>query len=193
MPIGQAKFGLLGGVADLGKLELIETQTISSNVTELNFTSIKENIYNVHFLTFNNQLASADKQIAFRFFENGVKESSAVYQVAYQRGAADNNFGEAKSTGLNLITMQSGGGGTGSDRERSNGYIYIYNAGDSTKYTFATFHNSILDNGGDSAFGFGSGVLPQTSVVDGISITLYTGGAEIEAGTYTLYGIKEYS
>jgi hypothetical protein len=26
MPIGQAKFGLLGGVADLGKLELIETK-----------------------------------------------------------------------------------------------------------------------------------------------------------------------
>ena len=30
MPLGAARFGLLGGVADLGKLELIETQTVSS-------------------------------------------------------------------------------------------------------------------------------------------------------------------
>jgi len=29
MPIGQAKFGLLGGVVDPGKLELIETQTVT--------------------------------------------------------------------------------------------------------------------------------------------------------------------
>ena len=105
----------------------------------------------------------------------------------------DNNFGEAKSSGLSHITMQSNAGGTGSDRERSNGYIYLYNAGNSTKYTFATFHNSILDAGGDSAFGFGNGVLPQTSQVDGISISMYTAGANIEAGTYSLYGIKEYS
>jgi len=89
--------------------------------------------------------------------------------------------------------MQSNAGGTDSDREVSNGYIYLYNAGDSTKYTFASFHNSILDAGGDSAFGFGSGVLPQTSTVDGISISMFTSGANIEAGTYSLYGIREYS
>ena len=77
-------------------------------------------------------------------------------------------------------------------RERSNGYIYIYNAGDSFKHTEATFHNSILDAGSDSAFGYGSGLLPQSSRVNGIRITMFSAGAEIEEGTYTLYGIKEY-
>ena len=173
-----------------GQLELIETQTVTSAVTSVDFTDIKEDIYNVHFLTFNNQLFSADKQLAFQLYENGVKETASVYQLAYQRGAGDANFGESRSTGLSAITMHSGAGGTGSDRERSNGYIYLYNAGDSTKYTFATFHNSILDNGGDSAFGFGSGVLPQASVVDGISIAMYTGGANIDEGTFSLYGIR---
>ena len=38
MPIGQAKFGLLGGVADPGKLELIETQTASAD-SSLDFIS----------------------------------------------------------------------------------------------------------------------------------------------------------
>ena len=39
MPLGAARFGLLGGVADLGKLELIETQTVSSATAYLDFTS----------------------------------------------------------------------------------------------------------------------------------------------------------
>jgi len=38
MPIGQAKFGLLGGVADLGKLELIETINVTTSGTAT-FTS----------------------------------------------------------------------------------------------------------------------------------------------------------
>ena len=52
MPIGQAKFGLLGGVADPGKLELIETQTASGSA-QFRFYFIQESTYNVHFLTFN--------------------------------------------------------------------------------------------------------------------------------------------
>ena len=52
MPLGAARFGLLGGVADLGKLELIETQTYSSGVSYIDFTSINGTNYNVHFLTF---------------------------------------------------------------------------------------------------------------------------------------------
>ena len=38
MPIGQAKFGLLGGVVDPGKLELLQTQTISSETAD--FTTV---------------------------------------------------------------------------------------------------------------------------------------------------------
>ena len=39
---------------NFGQLELIETQTISSTPTTIDFTSIKENIYDVHFMTYNN-------------------------------------------------------------------------------------------------------------------------------------------
>ena len=45
MPLGAGRFGLLGGVADLGKLELIQTQTISSSTANMNFIDIKEDIF----------------------------------------------------------------------------------------------------------------------------------------------------
>ena len=48
MPLGAARFGLLGGVADLGKLELIETQTVTS-VTNIDFTDINK-IYTMYIL-----------------------------------------------------------------------------------------------------------------------------------------------
>jgi hypothetical protein len=51
MPIGQAKFGLLGGVAgDNPALTLIEHQTASS-VTSVSFDSIQGSTYDYHYLT----------------------------------------------------------------------------------------------------------------------------------------------
>jgi len=58
MPLGAARFGL-GGVTDLGKLELIETQTFTSGST-VDFLTLNENTYNVHFVTFNNVQFSTD-------------------------------------------------------------------------------------------------------------------------------------
>ena len=72
MPLGAARFGLLGGVADLGKLELIETQTVSGTVSEVDFTSIQESTYNVHLLMLSNMLTeNNDKRTTLRFFESG--------------------------------------------------------------------------------------------------------------------------
>ena len=48
MPLGAARFGLSG--ADLGKLELIQTQTFTTTLN-VDFTSIDESTYNVHFAT----------------------------------------------------------------------------------------------------------------------------------------------
>jgi hypothetical protein len=173
-----------------GQLELIETQTASGSPSSIDFTSISESTYNVHLVTMNNWLHSDTSQIALRFYESGVVETAAVYQTAYQRGAADGNFGEAKSTGLNMLTLNSGVS-TGTNRTR-NGYFYVYNAGDSSKYTFVTQHTSTIDNGGDFNMSFGSGVLPQTSTVDGIKILGFSSGTFTQ-GSFSLYGIKEYS
>ena len=186
MPLGAARFGLLGGVADLGKLEFIETKNVSASSSTI-FTSIQESTYNVHFMTVNNFAPSVDgTALTCRFFENGVEESAAVYQYAAQYGIATGLFGEEKSTGIAQIPLTaSAGNGT---NEVGNGYSYFYNLGDSSKYSFHTYQSTVTRPAAAYIFAFGSGVLPQTSTVDQIKCF-------VTSGTYSadisLYGIAE--
>ena len=174
-----------------GQLELIETQTYSSGVTNIDFTSIQESEYNVHFLTANNiqNNAGSNTSVLVRLFENGVIETGNVYQYALQYGGATGSFGEAKSTGTSFI-IGTIGLDTGTN-VASNLYVYFYNLGDSSKYSFTTFQESGFDGGSVLYTQFGSGVLPQTSTVDGIRFTANT--TTFADFDISLYGIKEYS
>ena len=172
-----------------GQLELIETQTVSSPVAQVDFTSIQESTYDVHLLTANDIEFSGTSiaNLGIRFFENGVIESSAVYQFAYQRCGSNGTFSEPKSTAINhlRLTTSSGNGGA------SNGYNYFYNLGDSTKYSFQTMHSSVMITANTiGASQFGSGVLPQASTVNGIRFFDSSAGQNIANGTFSLYGIR---
>lgn len=172
-----------------GQLELIETQT-PSGASTVDFTSIKETIYDVHFLAVNNlQISdSGSNQVKIRFYETGTLETSSVYDYAYQRGDSNNAFGEERSsTASNLLQFRNFGA---SDSNASaNGYSYFYNLGNSTKYSFQTMHSSYLDNSSNAEFSFGSGVLQQASQVDGIQLISQAGTI---SATISLYGIKAY-
>ena len=183
MPLGASRFGLLGGVADLGKLELIETQTYSSAVSFVDFTSIQESTYNVHFITMNNAQGT-NAQVQMQFYESGVLETASVYQYALQFCATNGTFLELKSTANGHIQIGN------SSNDAQNGYIYCYNLGDSSKYSFSTSHY-IDDDSGDSrsVAMFGSGVLPQASTVDGIRLKLNSGN--YDSFSFSLYGIAE--
>jgi len=188
MPLGAARFGLLGGVADLGKLELIETQTVddptyASSITFLDFTTLGD--YNVHFLTYSDLQLQGYGYPSLRFFESGVLETGAVYQYAYQDGISSGTFNQLRSTGSTYMRMGKNA------YQNLNGYAYLYNLSDSSKYSFTTFHSSMVEgNNLGSQMSFGSGVLPQTSDVDGIRF----GGEPAQYIGYlnvSLYGIAE--
>jgi hypothetical protein len=191
MPLGAARFGLLGGVADLGKLELIETQTYSSAVSFIDFTSIQESTYNVHFMTFSQMSNGGDNRetIRIRFYESGVLETASVYQYARQNAGLNPSvgFAESRTTAADaIVTLFGSGTATG---ENDAGYAYFYNLGDSSKYSFSTFQCVGLTSGAEYQGSFGSSVLPQASTVDGIRIL-------VNIGTYndfvvSLYGIAE--
>ena len=172
-----------------GSLELIQEQTTSGAVSFVDFIDIKENVYDVHYLAFNNVHQDTDnKKLQVQLYESGVLETASVYQIANQFGRADGSFVEVKSTGTTAIRLTGNNGNA--TNETSNGYFYGYNFGNSSKYSFLTLHTSSSDTTGSSQFDFGGGVLPQASVVDGIRLNM-TGGNIDSGSNFKLYGVKQ--
>ena len=173
-----------------GQIELIETITLGSDTASIIFDEIQNNKYNVHLITYSNGVCdSSGNRLKLRFFESGVEETASVYKYAMQ-GYGTDAFTEAKGSDNNI---HLGANTQVSGNWADNGYIYIYNAGDNTKYTYTTKNlTSTYSVGNAYRSYFGSGVLPQTSNVDQFKI--YASNGNIETGfVASLYGIKEYS
>lgn len=165
-----------------GQLELIETQTYSSAVSYVDFTNIKQDIYNVHFITMSNAQGS-NAQVQMQFYESGVLETSSVYDYALQFCASNGTFLELKSNSAGHIQIGN------SSNDPQNGYIYCYNLGDSTKLSYATSHYMDDDSGDSRSVAmFGGGVMHQTSTVDGIRLKLNSGN--YSSFIFSLYGIR---
>ena len=170
-----------------GSLELIETQIYSSGrVSAVDFTSIKGAKFNVHFLTWSNVDFASEEVPALRFAESGTWETASVYHFALQGYGTSGGFAENKSTGETYCLL-----GNYTD-DVTNGYAYIYNAHNSSKYTFVTSQSMDDDqDSSPSSIGlFGGSVLPQASTVDGIR---FTGSASVNFSSFTvkLYGVKQ--
>ena len=165
-----------------GSLELIAEQTVSG-VANLSMTTIKENVYDVHLLeVIAYNPVSADR-LGMQFFESGTRESANVYQYGYQYGYYNGTFGENRSTGDSKIRICPDEGTASTDT--SSAYCYIYNAGNSSKYTFTTQQMV-----GTDFMRFGGGVLPQASEVDGIYLFGDSNGSNFSL-TAKLYGVKQ--
>jgi len=171
-----------------GSLELIEEQTFSG-VSVVDFTSIQENKYDVHFLeVINVDFSGGQSSLAIQFYESGVLETASVYQYAIQYGDSLGSFLESKSTGNNLIYINIANfGSTSTDSGHT--YVYLYNLGNSSKYSFLT-EQGVLEDSGTMKMYFGGGVLPQASTVDGIRLKESIGGRTF-SGTAKLFGIKQ--
>ena len=173
-----------------GQLELIQTETVSSAVAQVDFTSIKETIYDVHLLTWNNQKqTSNNKRLNYQLFENGVLETGNVYKFALVFYRGDGTFidSEGDANSKNVLCPNT----RNISNFSANGYSYFYNLGDSLKFSTNTFHMSCMDTSDGFAGQFGSGILPQASRVDGIRLLM--SGGNIDVGTvYSLYGIRSY-
>ena len=185
MPLGAARFGLLGGVEDLGKLELIETQTVSS-VTYVDFNSIQESTYNVHFLTANDVHCTVDsRRFTVQLFESGVINTTD-YAYAFQAGTVAGTFNERKSGSTGSLRFSATYGNA--TNETGQGYMYLYNLGDISRYSFITAHSFGIDTSGNGVMEFGSGFLENTTEVDGIRVQL---SGDFASATFSLYGIAE--
>ena len=166
-PLGAARAIITsGGAPDPGKLELLETKTLSTAAAE--FTSLDVSTYNVHLFTY----------------------ETANYEFANQRGYASGSFAERKSQSQASIRLF--GDITGSANGKGNGYCYMYNAGDSGKYTFFTNHNTALQTNSAFLMEFGGGVYAVASTINAVRFNFGADNAtNIESGKISAYGIAE--
>ena len=82
---------------------------------------------------------------------------------------------------------------SGSSPFASNGYAYLYNFLDSSKYSFVTYHSTAVISANSSYEGyFGSGVYPVAETHNAFRL-MTTNSSNVDNGTISLYGIKEYS
>jgi len=173
----------------LGQLELIETKT-GSSVSAIDFTNLGN--YNVHFLTINDyQVATDGQSMNMRFSDDGGSTfETANYDWAFQVGQADGTFGEYKATtGASMEVNRFGGNAS---NETMNAYVYLYNLGDSTKYSFTTSQaTSTLEYTARYGMQFGSGVYHIASTINAIRLLVPSGVMSVTSAS--LYGIKEYS
>jgi len=181
--------GFGAGGADLGRLELIDTQTVSS-VANVDFESIKETIYNVHLLTINNLDYSSDQEtINIRFTnDGGTSYESSGYHYDSQRNVVDIGSLQIQSTSSSTIELTRLT--SNATNEMSNGYVYLYNLGDSSKYKYTTHMLTGIYYTGEYYSVYGAGAYAVAETVNGIRI-LDSGGGGTLSATMSLYGIKE--
>ena len=179
-----------------GELQLIETQT-ASDVATVDFTDIQENIYNVHLLTVNdlqvNSAATNARTVVTRLSNDGGSSfisGSTAYERAYKGYYSSSGAGsDVKSTGISYMNI-TGAQTSLSARSRANCYIYLYNLGDSLKYSFSTIHSSGWMKQGYTISHFGMAQYNVAETINGIRLLEATGTDNINSGTFSLYGIR---
>ena len=172
-----------------GQLEHLQTQTISSATAD--FTALQETTYNVHLFTFTDIHFGSQSEFGYKLSNDNGSSYESGYQFANQRGISDGSFAERKSTSQNSARLF--GDIDSATNSLGNGYLYLYNAGDSTKYTFSTSHCVFVDNADKPAMEFGSQVYDHAETIQAIRFGLGTGTTSMTSATISLYGIKEYS
>ena len=172
-----------------GSLELIESQTISSDTAQVDFTNIKGAKYDVHVLQASNiKNASDNQQFAIRMSVGGTFDTDNDYQRAIFTISADGGTDESRDSNINNIffTLNQGN----ATNEKGNGYAYFYNLHNSSKMSFVTLQTTTINVNGYYKMNYGGGVYDQTASVDGIRIFM-SNGSNIESGVFKLFGIKE--
>jgi len=173
-----------------GSLELIESQTISSDTAQVDFTNIKGAKYDVHMLQASNiKNATDNQQFAIRMSVGGTFDTDNDYQRAIFTMSGDGGTDESRDTNINNIffTLNQGN----ATNEKGNGYAYFYNLHNSSKMSFVTLQTTTINVNGQYKMNFGGGVYDQTASVDGIRIFM-SNGSNIASGVFNLYGVKQW-
>ena len=169
-----------------GQLELIQTQTFSSSTAV--FSSLEEETYNIHLITFTDVHFSGQSEFDYQLSSDGGSSYLTGYQFANQRGNKSGSFDERKSTGQDGARLC--GDLDDGAHSLANGYMYLYNTGDNTKYTFSTSHMTFTDNADKLNFEFGGAVRATKEKHNAIKFGQGVGATALTSATISLYGLR---
>ena len=170
-----------------GSLEHIITSTASSST--IDFVD-KFGNYDVHLIQLINCVPNTQTEFGIKFSnDSGSSYETTNYKFANQRMFVNGTFEERKSTSQTSIRL----GGDVETSDNLNSYLYIYNANNSSKFTFISHHTTFTATSGGGNFGtsFGGGVYAQAETVNGIRIGQQTTVSAFTSGTAKLYGVKQ--
>ena len=158
----------------------VNRAVLSSAASSLAITGIDSD--DVYMVTIKDLQPDSTNQVYpyMRFLESGTANTSANYDMAYKTLKAAVGFADyslANNTGAVLLSEQIGT----ATQEKFNGIMYIYNANNSSEYTFYTLESTALDHNSNHLGSQGGSVLTVTSAVNGIDVILQ-GLANIKAG-----------
>ncbi len=163
----------------------VATTTVTSATANVTLTGINSD--DVYQLVLNNVAPASDNYyLRIRFTESGTANSTSNYDYAMmymQTGGGFLDLSGANGNGVN-ITNHTNGTGTS---ETTNGIFPIYNANNSSDYTFMTTESSNVDSGNDNYGSQGGLLFTVNSAVDGVYLYYTTGN--IASGTFTLYKV----
>ena len=158
----------------------VNRAVLSSAASSLAITGIDSD--DVYMVTIKDLQPDSTNQVYpyMRFLESGTANTSANYDMAYKTLKAAVGFADytlENNTGAVILTEQIGT----ATQEKFNGIMYIYNANNSSEYTFYTLQSTALDHNSNHLGSQGGGTLTVTSAVNGIDVILQ-GLANIKAG-----------
>ena len=176
-----------------GTLQLIEEQTVSGTPTTVDFDDIKSDIFDVHFITFSKVEGESTtaQDLRMRVSNDGGSsfESGSSYHYATLDGRASGTFSEFASGGAttNFCPVPD------LDKETYatlNGYVYLYSAGDSAKFTYMTCQNILGQSAVGTRWRNGGGSYQVAETVNAIQFLTLSGGG-YSGGTFKVYGVKQ--
>ena len=173
-----------------GSLIKIDEEIVTSAVASVTLGgSDWDSSYDVYMVKFNNVVPDFDPiDLKMRVTESGTPNTTANYDRASKLLRTNSTFVNSSATNETSWDLSTGiGTATG---EQANGVCYIFNANNSSEYTFMTKEITELNTTPELVGQQGGGVFTSVSSVNGVNI-FFNSSKNIASGTFSLYGLKK--
>ena len=167
----------------------VATNTVTSAVSSVSLVGIDSD--DVYMLAFNQVIGSSgNNNLEMRFTESGTANTTSNYDFAHKKLDATGSFSNQATTNNAEFQLNIQVGNDTSDGEQNNGILYIFNANNSSEFTYITTETVFLNPFSAGLNGSqGGGVFTSASTVDGVNIFFSTGS--IDSGDFVLFGLKK--